>query len=90
MKHLLYYSTNAPFWGGSTAATDLRKDTDVSQLRSLALGVFISATPTIIALPLMQSRILGATACAMCHPGPSTPRSQYLDIWESRNIGHRA
>ncbi len=56
------YITLPPTWDNQSTAA-LREDPDISQLRGLSLGVFISATPT-MALPLMQSRILDVTARA--------------------------
>jgi hypothetical protein len=54
------YTTFQPAWDSQPTAT-LREDPDISQLRGISLGVFISATLT-MALPLMQSRILDVTA----------------------------
>ncbi len=48
---------------GQPAASRLREDPDVAQLRASSLGVFISSTPT-MALPLMQPRILDVAARA--------------------------
>ncbi len=56
------YTTSQPAWD-SQAAAAIREDPDISQLRGLSLGIFISTTPT-MALPLMQSRILDVTARA--------------------------
>jgi hypothetical protein len=56
------YTISQPAWDSQPAAA-IREDPDISQMRGLSLGVFISATPT-MALPLMQSRILDVTACA--------------------------
>ncbi len=56
------YTTFQPAWDSQPTAA-LRENPDISQLRGLSLGVFISATP-IMTLPLMQSRILDVTARA--------------------------
>jgi hypothetical protein len=56
------YTTAQPAWDSQPAAA-IREDPDISQLRGLSLGIFISATPT-MALLLMQSRILDVTARA--------------------------
>jgi hypothetical protein len=54
------YTTSQPAWDSQPAAAK-HEDPDISQLRGLSLGIFISATPT-MALPLMQPRILDVTA----------------------------
>jgi hypothetical protein len=56
------YTTAQPAWDSQQPAA-LREDPDIAQLRASLLGVFISDTP-IMALPLMQSRILDVTARA--------------------------